>query len=98
MSRLVHVALAIVAAAFASIASAQDVRITQDVSQATFELNGQTFTIGREQDHEHRLTNDFTKTSRPCPPFCIQPMEASAVVATVGELELIDFLETEVAA
>lgn len=52
--------------------------------------------VRRVQDPKNRLVDDFSKTSRPCPPFCIHPMEAAAGVTTVGELELLDFLRNEV--
>ncbi|MQX38561.1 rhodanese-like domain-containing protein, partial [Roseospira navarrensis] len=35
----------------------------------------------------------YAKTSRPCPSFCIQPMEAAPGVATIGELELLDLMQ-----
>jgi rhodanese-related sulfurtransferase len=52
--------------------------------------------IQRIQDTESRLVDDFTKTSRPCPPFCIHPISAAPGVDTLGELEIIDFLVNEV--
>ncbi len=33
----------------------------------------------------------FTKTSRPCPPYGIEPISVSKDVETVGELELISY-------
>jgi rhodanese-related sulfurtransferase len=39
------------------------------------------------------LSGGFTKTSRKCPPFCIQPLHVAPGVATVGELELLAFIE-----
>jgi rhodanese-related sulfurtransferase len=79
-------------------ALAQEVRITPDTSSYTIELNGQTITIGRVQDAGNTIAPEFQKTSRPCPPFCIHPMSAGDGVQTVGELEVIDFLEKKVAA
>ena len=78
-------------------ARAQEVWITPDMPFFEFESNGETLAIEREQDTEHKLSNSFAKTSRPCPPFCVQPMEVAPGVKTVGELELISFLETHVA-
>ncbi len=77
---------------------AQDVRLTPDnpSKQITFET-GQTLVIERIQDTSHQLTGEFTKTSRACPPFCIHAMSAGEGVETVGELEVISFLETTVA-
>lgn len=87
---------AIVALAFASAASAQTVKITEDIASVSFSLNGQTFTIDRNQDPEETLDAEFTKTSRACPPFCIQPISAADGVETFGELEILSFLENEV--
>lgn len=76
---------------------AQDVRITPETSSFSVEVGGKLLTIERIQDTNHKLTNEFTKTSRPCPPFCIHSMEAAPGVETVGELEVIDFIEDTVA-
>jgi rhodanese-related sulfurtransferase len=79
-------------------AFAQEVRITPDTSSYTIEVNGQNTTIARTQDLEATISPEFAKTSRPCPPFCIHPISAGDGVQTVGELEVIDFLEKKVAA
>lgn len=75
-------------------ALAQDVNITQDMSEAPFSVNGQPLTIARSQDQSAHLQGEFAKTSRACPPFCIHPMFAAEGVETLGELELITFLQT----
>lgn len=79
-------------------ATAQEVRITPDTSSFSIQLNGELIEIERIQDTSHMLTNEFSQTSRPCPPFCIHPISAAPGVSTVGELEVIDFLEKSVAA
>lgn len=76
---------------------AQEVRITPETSSFSVEVGGKMLTIERIQDTSHKLTSEFTKTSRPCPPFCIHPISAAPGVQTVGELEVIDFLEKSVA-
>jgi len=47
--------------------------------------------ISRNQDNANTIHAAFTKTSRPCPPFCIQPTNpfAPASVDTVTELDMI---------
>ena len=81
-----------------AIASAQDVRITADMASSKIVLgNGQELVIERIQDSAHRLDNEFSKTSRACPPFCIVPISAAPGVETVGELEVVDFLQGAVA-
>ncbi len=78
-------------------ATAQEVNITPDTASASIEINGELIQIERIQDTSHQLTSEFTKTSRPCPPFCIHPIAAAPGVSTVGEIEVISFLENEVA-
>ena len=72
---------------------AQEVKITQNLSEFEFAIGGKIHRIIRNQDTSHRLTNSFSKTSRKCPPFCIHPMIAAPGIETVGELELMDFLK-----
>lgn len=77
-------------------AVAQEVKITPDAAYRSVTLNGESIVIERIQDTAHRLDTEFTKTSRPCPPFCIHPISAGDGVSTVGEIEVMDFLETKV--
>lgn len=72
------------------------VKITAQVPEAKFTANGKQYTINRIQDENYELKGSFAKTSRKCPPFCVHPMEASPGVATVGEVELIEFLKNKV--
>lgn len=80
----------------AGTAIAGEVRITPDIQSVEFSIGDQDFVIERIQDTENRLNDEYTKTSRACPPFCIQPIEVAPSVTTVGELELIQFLESQV--
>lgn len=73
-------------------ASASDVNITQDMSYIAVDHNGKTVRIERLQDQSNQLTGGFAKTSRKCPPFCIQPMIVAPGVNTFGELEVIQFI------
>lgn len=72
------------------------VKITPTLEFIDVQHDGKTIRIEREQDTENRLTNSFSKTSRTCPPFCIQPMNLLENVTTVAELEVISFLDTQV--
>ncbi len=54
---------------------------------------GRTVVIERNPDHDNRIVDDFALTSRPCPPFCVQPMTIAPGVETLGELELLTLLE-----
>lgn len=72
------------------------VKITENLPYLDIVHEGKTIRIERIQDTANQLNNSFTKTSRPCPPFCIHPMEIASGVKTVGELELLDFLSKQV--
>ena len=85
--------LALTATLWGGATLAQDIRITTFKSDATFTLNGETFTISRIQDPNALLSGDFARVARPCPADCLQPMSAADGVTTFGELEVLDFLE-----
>ncbi len=57
--------------------------------------DGRSVKVQRIQDPEYELKGYFAKTARKCPPFCIQPEQVDPRVATVGELEVFDFMENE---
>lgn len=72
---------------------ALEVNISQDLATVPVHHGDDFFTIQRVQDQDNVLTGGFTKTSRKCPPFCIQPLHVAPGVTTVGELELLDFID-----
>lgn len=93
MKTIQQLALAAILMTTAATAQAQDVRITTFKEDATYSLNERTFTIARNQDTSATLQGEFARTSRACPPDCLQPMSLADGVATFGELEVITFLE-----
>ena len=84
------------AAALSLPAFSQDVFITQDMPFFEFDNGVEFHVIERNQDPNATIPEAFAKTSRACPPFCIQPMQAAEGVETLGELELLKFLEEKV--
>jgi rhodanese-related sulfurtransferase len=68
------------------------VRITEKIHYLDVIHNGQTVRIQRIQDQGNRLIDDYTRTSRPCPPFCLQPNQLAPKVETFAELEMIEFI------
>ncbi len=74
-------------------AMSADVNITRDLESVTVKHNGQNVTIMRNQDTTNTINPAFAKTSRKCPPFCIQPGSLGHGVETIGELEVIDYLK-----
>ncbi len=73
------------------------VKISPTRSYADVMHQGQRVRIMRNQDLQHRLEGGLTRTSRQCPPFCIQPAQISPSIKTVAEIEVIDFLQQQVA-
>jgi len=76
--------------------SAVEVNITEGLPYVDVEIDGKPFRIQRIQDTKHKLTNSYTKTSRPAPPFSIQPFQPIKGVETVSELDVLDFLKNKV--
>ena len=73
------------------------VKITDTLPYAYTIDSGKKIKIERVQDTSNRLTDDYTKTSRPCPPFCIQPTKIHPDIKNIAELELIQFMKDKVA-
>lgn len=78
-------------AGFAAQAENKPVGITPDLMSATVMHKGASVEIMRNQDNKNKVIDAFAKTSRPCPPFCIQPMSLAPGLETLGELEVIDY-------
>jgi len=74
-------------------ASALDVNINADQPSVDVMHGGKKVTIMRNQDPNRTINPDFAKTSRKCPPFCVQPGELAPGVETIGELETIQYLK-----
>jgi len=69
------------------------VGITKTMMEASVTHDGKAVKITREQHNKNTVKPSFAKTSRPCPPFCIQPMVVAPGVETIGELEVIAYVE-----
>ncbi len=66
--------------------------ITERLSGVEVNHEGRKVRIERTQNNENIVDLEFALTSRPCPPFCIQPMRLAPGVETIGELELLSYL------
>ena len=78
-------------------ASALDVAITEEIDTVTVEHAGAPVIVQRNQDRRNTVKPYYAFTSRACPPFCIQPMTVAPGVETVGELEVLAYLERRAA-
>ena len=75
-----------------SLTHADVVEITEGVPYVEVASNGKTYKIQRVQTPNTYLTNTFALTSRPSPPFFIQPFSVDSGIETYGELEVLDFI------
>lgn len=79
-------------AASTLILNANIVEITEGLPYVEVEANGKTYKIERVQEENTYLTNTYALTSRPSPPFFVQPFEVTEGIETYGELEVLDFI------
>jgi rhodanese-related sulfurtransferase len=91
------IATSVVSAALAistSVLAGDDVavKITRDIASVEVMHDGKKTRIMRNQDQKNTVNKSFAKTSRKCPPFCIQPSTLAPGVETIGEVEMIDYL------
>lgn len=69
------------------------VKIDADTDSVEVMQKGKAVTIRRNQDQDNTVNPAFAKTSRQCPPFCIQPSTLAPGIETIGELEMLDYLK-----
>ena len=69
------------------------VQITPQIKQVPVEHEGKLRQIRRAQDPTGQIAPNFQRTSRKCPPFCVQPMYLPGGVETIAELEMLDYLQ-----
>ena len=76
----------------AGIASAEN-NIAPGLESVDVIHNGKIVSISRSDAKEATLPKGYDKTSRHCPPFCVQPITVLEGVETIGELEMLDYLK-----
>jgi rhodanese-related sulfurtransferase len=69
------------------------VNITKGMGSIDVMHNGKKVTIMRNQNQKNTVNPAFAKTSRKCPPFCIQPATLAPGVETIAEVEVLDYLK-----
>ncbi|MCP4076545.1 MAG: rhodanese-like domain-containing protein [Gammaproteobacteria bacterium] len=79
--------------AFSTPAFSAAVNITKKIESVTVQHGGKSVKIMRNQNQKNTVNPAFAKTSRKCPPFCIQPSALAPGVETIGELEVINYLK-----
>lgn len=74
-------------------AAERKVKITPDIAAVEVMHDGKKMVIERNQDGKNTVNPAFARTSRNCPPFCIQPAHLAPGVETIGEVEVLDYLK-----
>ena len=87
MKKMLVLTLMVVLLPFA--AKAGNVGITKDIMSVTVQTKKGPVKIMRNQDYKAVIAPGFAKTSRKCPPFCVQAQNVAPGVKTVGELEVV---------
>jgi len=72
---------------------AAEVNITPDIESVSVRHGDADVKIMRNQNQTNTVNPAFAKTSRKCPPFCIQPSTLAPGVETIAELEVLDYLK-----
>jgi len=88
--------ISLFSAVIASNLSGLEVNLTKNIPYVDVNIDGKTVRIERIQDTKHKLRNSYTKTSRPCPPFCVQKLHPIDGIETVSEIDVIKFLKNDV--
>lgn len=78
---------------FSTSAFSAAVNITPKLESITVKHGGKSIKIMRNQNQKNTVNPAFAKTSRKCPPFCIQPSSLAPGVETIGENEVINYLK-----
>jgi rhodanese-related sulfurtransferase len=69
------------------------VKITEQLPYIEMPVGGNRVPVLRYQDPSHRIAPPYDKTNRPCPPYCVQPMQLAPGVETLGELEVLAVMQ-----
>lgn len=75
---------------------AVEVQLTEELESIEVRHKGKMVRVERIQDPGHTVDAVWSKTSRKCPPFCIQPRIPVEGVNFVGEYEVVDFMVNKV--
>lgn len=71
----------------------EEVNITESLESVTVMHGNTPVKIMRNQNQKNTVNPAFAKTSRKCPPFCIQPSSLGNGVETIAEVEVLDYLQ-----
>jgi len=93
LTNIVMAGIAILALTFSTLLPAAVVNITPTLESVTVIHGDKNVKIMRNQNQKNTVNPAFAKTSRKCPPFCIQPSVLAPGVETIAELEVLNYLK-----
>lgn len=91
--RIILFGTATISLAINGLAYAAEVNITPGIASVTVIHGEKKIKVIRNQNQKNTVNPAFAKTSRKCPPFCIQPSTLAPGVETIGELEVLNYLK-----
>jgi rhodanese-related sulfurtransferase len=91
-SKIIVAAFAVSLAFSANVSAGKPVGIAKGMMDVTVKHDGKNVKITRNQNNDNTVNPAFAKTSRPCPPFCIQPAILAPGIETIAEREVIDYI------
>ena len=93
MTKLILIGTTALGLALAASVAPADGHITKELTTVEVMHNGKRVKITRSEDKDAVIPHAYLKTGRHCPPFCIQPMNIAPGVETIGELEVLHYLD-----
>lgn len=81
-------------AAAPSLAANLELQRTLDQPYLPVDHGAELGEVQQLQDNDAAIEDSFVSNSRPCPPFCVNPLNVADGVDTVAEIEVIKFMET----
>ena len=93
LSNIVVTGVTVITLAFSAMSLAAVVNITPTLESVTVIHGDQNVNIMRNQNQKNTVNPAFAKTSRKCPPVCIQPSALAPGVETIAELEVLNYLK-----
>jgi rhodanese-related sulfurtransferase len=93
MTNIVVAGITVFTLTFTSVPLAAVVNITPTLESVEVIHGDQKVQIMRNQNQKNTVNPAFAKTSRKCPPFCIQPSSLAPGVETIAELEVLHYLK-----
>lgn len=92
-SSIITGSIALMASLIGTAPFAAEVNITAEIESVIVKHGENQVLIQRNQKSNNTINPAFAKTSRLCPPFCIQPASLESGVETIAELEVLDYLK-----